>query len=450
MRRFFAAALVILAATDALADASAGSTGGQVLEIGTGARSSARGDAEVAWAESVYGVFYNPAGIAGAARPEMGVLYHGLHGDMGYSFLGAMQPLGRGRSMALTVSYLDYGTIQRTTITSGLSNVVTGEASAQSGVFTAAYAAPIGERIDVGVGLKGVSERFDRHSASAFAIDLGAILRAPVDGLTAGISIANIGTDFGYVRRDEELPLTGRLGGGFRSADDRWGIAADVVWVKSQSVEGKAGGEYWVWPGRFVLRSGINTASQVGSGLTFGLGLTFSSIALDYSFIPATEIGSTHNVSLTYQFLSREVNAPVPKAPAAVDGRNVLKRELDRIESGRDRIFVEPFRMMQGPAKQEFLGAAIRDIFTARWSERELLAEDIESARFLLVGEYWIDEEIDEIVVRAKIMSGIRLVTALEWRSIMSGRGIDDLWTRMMEETDAALRDAIRRGGTLS
>ncbi len=374
---------------------NAGTNGAAFLELGVGARAAGMGEANTAWADDVYGIYFNPAGIARARRPQVGLLYNHLFQDINYSFIGGVYPLRDGGTLGATLLYVDFGSVDRTTIASGVANRVIGTATASDLAFSLTYARALMRYLDVGVTAKIINERLDRFEATAGAVDVGLKWHWPLEGLTMGLSVANIGTRLQFVREEEELPITVRLGGAWRSSTGRFGIATDAVWVKNQDVEIKAGGELWVLPERFALRVGANSANDVGTGLTAGAGFRWEDLALDYAYEPAGAAGSENQVSLTWDFGAAR--------PAPSWEERPPKPQRERIEENLRKLWVRPFAYRGGPPRYDWFGLATMEIFRHDWSPAGLVGVQPAEARFRLEGEYTV--EGDQVLMKA-VLSG--------------------------------------------
>lgn len=304
--RAFALVLTLLLLGIVAAPAAAGSggtTGAPFLLLGTGSRTAALGQANAAWSDDVYGMAYNPAGIATVGRQEIGFAYNALIADLDYNYIAYLLPFRAGGTLGLSFQYVDLGTVERREVLAGGSpSSVLGSASANDIAFSATYARTVTSFLDLGASVKVVHETLDNASASAFAVDLGARWRPPVPGLTIGVSITNFGTSLQFFREREDLPLTLRAGVGYRAPGGRWGVVGDVYYVRNHDLDGGVGAEWWVWPEHLVLRAGANTTTDEGSGLSLGAGFRWQDIALDYAWVPYGELGDQNTVALSYQF----------------------------------------------------------------------------------------------------------------------------------------------------
>lgn len=384
---------------------AAGSTGAAFLEIGAGPRAGAMGEANSAWANDVYGLYFNPAGAARAARNEVGFVYQNLIGDIDFNHIAYMQPLrSMGGTFGASFTYVDLGRANRTTIASSATNSYLGTFESHDLALSLSYARPFRSWLDLGGTLKFVNERLDNQAASAVAVDLGAVWYPPVQGLTFGLSLSNLGSSLQFIRESDELPLTFRAGAGWRAPSRRWGLVSDFVIVRRQEVEGKFGGEFWVLPERLALRGGFNTSNDADNGYTVGGAFHWNDLAVDYSFQPYGDLGDGHQVSLTYQFgelrksQGGSVAAP-PEAgrPARIEqtyGKPDPPLAATIISSDAPRVFVKPFLLQSGATSDAWIGTAIPEVFNHKWKGQRVLTPEKGMARYTIQGDYWIMDKM--------------------------------------------------------
>jgi len=372
---------------------SAGSTGAAFLELGIGARAAGRGFADCAWADDVYGVYFNPAGIATLKRQELGFTHNTMFLDLDYNTLGFVYPFEDQGAIALNALYVDLGSVERREIAAGGGPTgILGNANGWDFALSGTYARTVTEFLDLGMTLKFINESLDDYSASAVAVDLGAKWRPPVPGFTVGVSLSNIGTRLKFVSEREELPITLRTGLGYRSPGGRWGVAGDLIYTKNQDLDGAIGGEVWVWPEHLAFRAGANSTADIANGFTIGAGFKWSDLTFDYAFIPFGDIGDQNLISLAYQFgaprervyrRTERRQAETSKPTATVIQQPV---STQRVLYGA---WILPLRYEAGPADYEWLAFATAEVISSDWKSQNALANSLESARFKVEGMCW-------------------------------------------------------------
>lgn len=419
--------------SSARADSAAGSTAASFLELGSGARAAAMGNAYAAWSDDVYGLYFNPAGPARIRRKELGFVHNTLFQDLSYSYLGYLHPLGSRGTLGLNAAYVDLGSVQRTTIASGQNNQTLGTASGSDWMVGLSYSRPLRSFLDLGVTLKVLQEKLDDASATAFAADFGALFHPPVRGLTVGLSLANLGTRLQFDRDEEELPLTLRTAVGYRTPNERWGLSAEMDWTKNQEISGSVGGEFWILPRHLAFRTGFNSGVDVDNGFSAGAAFRWNDLTLDYAFVPFGELGDQHQVSLTYDFgaertLPGGAPAPVPEdqAPSTRSATTPVYQPSPPVRPDENWIapqvtgeapalaYVFPFTYQSGPEEHQWLSEGFREIFWHDWRKAGVAAAAPNAARFQLKGDYWVVGDI--IIVTANLYDeGYRKKT-FQWR----------------------------------
>lgn len=323
------AALVIAGLTLALPSSSSaglttapGTSAAAFLDLGYGARAIALGEAFVSAADDVSAVHYNPAGLAYPAfaidprqqgRPyEMLLSESLLVQDVQMTQMGlVMRPFG------LSVTRLSLGGIEART-------AETAQPDATLGASDLAVAATAARQI-LGVGF-GASARFVReaigsNSASAYAVDLGALKRFEGTPLSVGAGVANVGTKMRYLDQAAPLPTVVRLGATYGlTRQFPHALTLELDQPRDDNPVLRLGAEYAGF-GPLSLRFGWQTqsAAQRAAALGKNLGTTASGISefyglslgaglrtqfgdFDYAIVPYGELGTAQRFSYAYNF----------------------------------------------------------------------------------------------------------------------------------------------------
>lgn len=407
-------AMVMLVVLEGSGKAAARTTGAAFLSQSVSARAAAMGDANTAWADDVYGMWFNPAGIATVPRQEVGFQYNSYALDMSHNFLGYLHPFSRS-ALAVSLQYVDLGSIERTTVLNGAA-VRAGNASANDLALGVTYARTMGRSVDLGVTAKVISEHLDNFSATAVAVDLGAKWRVPVDGLTVGISLRNLGSSMRFVQQDEVLPLSLRLGAGYRSSNERWGIATDLDFTRGQNMGGHVGGEYWVWDHHLALRGGFTRAAGDGSGVTLGSAFRWQDLQLDYAYRPSGVIGDQHQVGLTYEF-GAAVKAEGSLTAAPASSSPPVRSARPAVDAIRqNRVHVEPFAMrVADPPGTAWLADATTTVMRQAIAHGQPLGDN---------GRYWLTGDCIAVDGRFFLTANLNTPTR---RIALSAEGSPDL-----------------------
>jgi len=285
-------------------DPSAGTTGFDFLRITPTAREAALGGASVGAALSPMGFWFSPAHALSAESPRAHVGYlsyvAGIHiGSAAYS-----QPVGTDKGIGFGVYYLNSGTMKRTN-----------EHGEELGTFGVSYAdlnlsgaMRLGDAAAMGVAVQGLYGSIDTFFTMGLAGNVGATYRLPVDGLTAGLAVKNVGYQLKAFQTDRDpLPIDFGVGLGYQP-NPALNLALDVHKPIDNRINVRAGVEGWV-ADLLAVRVGYTTEGidlQAGggedilAGVTTGLGFRWHGYQLDYCFIPMVELGVAHRLSLAF------------------------------------------------------------------------------------------------------------------------------------------------------
>jgi long-subunit fatty acid transport protein len=285
-------------------DPNAGTAGFDFLRITPTAREAALGGAAVGAAPSPMGFWFSPAHALSAESPRAHVGYlnyvAGIHiGSAAYS-----QPVATDKGVGFGVVYLNSGTMKRTN-----------ESGDELGTFGVSFAdlnlsgaMRFGDALVVGVGAQGLYGSIDTFFTVGLAGNVGATYRLPVDGLTAGLAVKNLGLQLkAFQTNRDPLPIDFGLGLGYQP-NPSLNLALDAHKPIDNRVSVRAGVEGWV-ADLLALRVGYNSdgvdlksggGSDILAGLSTGLGVRYRGYQLDYCFIPMVELGVAHRLSLAF------------------------------------------------------------------------------------------------------------------------------------------------------
>jgi hypothetical protein len=324
-----------------------GTTTAQFLEFGYNSAGNAMGEAQVSVENDLSSLYWNPASLGNLLSSQIQITYLPWIEDINSSYVGAglMHPsLG---TFALSFYQTSYGEEKVTTVAR---QEGTGEKfDGQDMCIAASYGRKLATWFSFGASLKYVQSRIWHETASAVAVDLGAIVNTwffnwtgkPGDGLNIGMSISNYGTRMKYdgidlkeivdispfeegnyaftAARFEtaewELPLIARIGASINpivSERHRLTVATDFLHANNNSEFINAGEQYsYKFPalGELFLRGGYKGIMMEDSqyGLTLGFGMLINylgnkAIKFDYAFRDTGILGGMHSYSLGFIF----------------------------------------------------------------------------------------------------------------------------------------------------
>ena len=184
-------AVIFACANHGVKAAGPGTSAATFLTLGFGARPLALGESFVALADDVSALHYNPAGLA---FPSQGAPYemlfsHALHiQDIKMTQAGFLR-----RPLGVSITHLTLDGIERRTSE-------TAQPEGHFGASDLALAVSYGRRWEgtgLGVTTKLVRQQIGEYSATAYAVDLGALRRLERWPVSLGAGLANLGTPRG-------------------------------------------------------------------------------------------------------------------------------------------------------------------------------------------------------------------------------------------------------------
>jgi hypothetical protein len=290
---------------------NSGTSSFSFLNIPTGARATAMGEAFTSVPNDIQGLVYNPACLATMAASQLS--FQGLDYVSNINQeTAAFGHAGRDEELSwgLLTDYLGVGDITRTVATLSPS----GDGFTENGTFStydmmlgASLAGPLWvEGLSIGTTLKFLRESLADASSNGAAFDAGLIYQGNVErSWNVGASVQNIGYASKFADAAVQLPWAFRVGASGQPFA-QWLFSSDFVKRQDTSGAFNVGAE--VTPKKFFsMRVGyiyaFNSPDLGGlSNFTAGLGFRWNQMSLDYAFVPLGDLGYTHRVSLNFRF----------------------------------------------------------------------------------------------------------------------------------------------------
>ncbi len=168
----------------------------QFLKLEVGAEAAALGGAYVAGVDDLSALFWNPAGLSHISGSSFYGTYTSLYAGIQHGYVAYGMPLGRSDYLGVSVTYLNSGEMEVTTL----------EYPEGSGeIFTVSdlavglsYSRKLTDRLSVGATVKFVNETIWRESASTFGFDIGSQFDTGIKGVKLGMAITNFSTKFKF------------------------------------------------------------------------------------------------------------------------------------------------------------------------------------------------------------------------------------------------------------
>lgn len=311
MKRGWGILLVILIMCcligNAFASSKVGTSGAQFLKVGVGGRATAMGGVYTGVADDVSALYWNPGGLGGIKSTEVLYTYNNWFQDITHHFVAGAVPTQVG-VFGLGITMLGMDDLEKRT-----TDTVDAEGTfkAQDMAIAIAYGKEITETLMVGGSLKMLSSEIDDESASGMAVDLGALMKTAVQGLNVGLAITNLGSEYKFINEGDPLPMTIKLGAGYKILNDALTLAADVIYPNDNDMLFGAGLEYALKFGQgglLAMRAGYKTGVDTGelSGLGAGVGINWpmfgQTFGLDFAWTPYGDLGDAMRGSFSLKF----------------------------------------------------------------------------------------------------------------------------------------------------
>lgn len=304
----YALAMVLMAlglgGTPALGQNKVGTTSATFLNAGIDARGAAMGNAQVAIADRVSALHWNPAGIAKITGHAAAFTHADWFLDTQLQNVGVVLNGGQMGNLGLSLTAYNYGEIEVTRV-----DVPEGTGEMFSPLDLAlglTYARNLTTRFALGGTARYVRQTIWNSSATGFAVDLGVNYRTDFRNMRIGMAITNFGTDMQMSGKDLRvahdtdpnnagnndrlparmetdswpMPLNFRVGLAMdlvSSSSQIITLAADAQQPNDQSASVNAGLEYTFRQLVFLrggYRQAFSTITEDG-GLALGFGLAY-------------------------------------------------------------------------------------------------------------------------------------------------------------------------------
>jgi len=278
-------------------DEYTGITSANFLKLDVGARQAAMAGAFVGVGDDVNTINYNPAGLLEIGTISITAMHNQWFQTIKYEHLGYAQKVWWGGVIGGSVEYLHMRDIKGSLV----GNKPTGDFTAWDSCLTFSYAHPWNERFSIGANFKIIYEKIEQEDASTIAFDFGTFYKTPIDNLSFGLSLQNLGSGLKFIQDKSDLPMNLKGGASVKLLDDHLLIVLDVNKPIDNDLNLRLGFEYWLID-TFAMRGGYRTDIEICSGFSGGLGLKVMNYHLDYGFVPYSELGDTHRISLSMKF----------------------------------------------------------------------------------------------------------------------------------------------------
>lgn len=335
MKRLYFLVILVSACSLMFGQTKVGSTAAPFLSIGIGPRAVGMGGAFTATANDITALYWNPAGVARMGGSGAYFSHTKWFADINFNYAAAMLSLGDWGTVGGSVTVLDYGETEITTVKEP--DGTGAKYGAKDLAMGLHYAMNLTDRFSIGGTVKYVQQSIWNTSASTVAFDLGVLFLSEIYGLRIGATISNFGGDMTmdgkdlYVLYDIDpgifgnndqilaklktdpypLPLTFKVGAAMdviNSSDLRLTLGVDALHPSDNSESINVGGEV-VYKNLIALRGGYKSLflDNAEEGLTLGVGLNYDispnlGLSVDYAYQEFGLLKNTQFFSLGIRF----------------------------------------------------------------------------------------------------------------------------------------------------
>ena len=301
------AILILVGVQSADAGNRSGTVSEQFLKLGTSARAIGMGGAQVAIAEGVSSIAYNPAGLMAITDYGFAASYTSLYADISHEYVGLAKSIPGLGVIGASLVMLSTDEMIETTPAAPEGTGRTFRAS--DFAFSVAFARQVTDQFRVGINGKIIkSYLFDTElGASSFAFDIGTLYDIPLLNSHIGVSLTNIGKDVKFINETYSLPTALRFGvlyDALKQQDQSLVTTLQITRVNDADEQYNVGAEY-MYSNMFFLRGGYKFAYDQ-EDITAGFGVKLNSLGvnstLDYGFNNFKYLPGTHTFTLEIQF----------------------------------------------------------------------------------------------------------------------------------------------------
>ena len=304
--------VMYVAVRPSYAGVAIGGSTGDFLQFEVGGRPAGMGGAQVSSASGVMAQFWNPAGLASLERPQVGGMHATWLGNLSYEWLGYAKPVNpRFGVGSLSITYFHMPGIQGA---DEFGNP-TGEFRVYDMAVTAGLAKPLGRHFAVGANAKMIRQNLATVSATGFAVDLGTSMMT--HGATFAAVVQNLGPSLSYDGASYPLSRQIRFGVSREWMSGKLLLGADYNMPSDYFDDARFGAELRAHPNvslRMGYRHEFGEIDDPAEGFSYGLGVHFGPLNVDYALTPDNDFSDVHRLSFGYSFGS-SAKETEPKQP---------------------------------------------------------------------------------------------------------------------------------------
>lgn len=302
---FFRVLILLFAICYSLLSAvyAVGNNSAEFLLIPKTARASAMAGAVSSCGDDSATIFYNPAGTAFLKEKNVTLSHSEWLEDINFENISVNLPLKNKFSFGAGFEYLGISEIKgQETQLSSQRNFNSYDFSGITGI---SYL--FNKNFSAGAAARYIEEKIDDEKSQACSFDIGTIYRKKINShknFSLAVTVQNIPLiKPQFIDKKEELPAKFVAGGSYKPLGEMMLLSTDMILIKNSKPAANFGCEVLIYDmlsGRLGYK--FDPAYETSSRLTFGIGIVFTSLSVDYAYLPFESLTDTHIFSLNYKF----------------------------------------------------------------------------------------------------------------------------------------------------
>jgi flagellar motor protein MotB len=227
-------------------------------------------------------------------------------------------------------------------------NYLKGEGSQNTWLINLAYSKNLNQNLSQGISLKYIYDKVIDDVGNGVGIDAG-IHYLIKEKIGIGASLQNIGYGIKYKNKTYKMPVLAKFGI-FYPFPDYLNIFSDIVYELNKEIEYHFGIEFYKGPG--AIRIGYRSGPQEEElgGFTFGAGIKWERIRVEYAFVPYSFLGTTHR-----WFLNFDHTLYIPKSELSIDVIDKETKEKVEADIEFEGIIKGKYHLKEGKFKKKNL-----------------------------------------------------------------------------------------------
>jgi len=265
----------------------AGDTGMSLLLLAPSARIAALGGGGFAHYAGSSSQWSNPSSITQAGEHSAEFTHTEWIEGITHEYASFVTGLNTG-TLGMSVQLLDSGDIEGR----DPFGAYTGIYSITTAGVSVSYAAPLGDRLSLGVAARSLYQKVAEETAGGYAFDIGLTMNTSFDGLRFGAVARNYGRMSKLLDERTELPGTIGIGGAYTGILPRYlrryTVMTDFIFPRYGNNSVRVGFEVEALE-HFVLRLGYRDDSYF-EDMIYGIGFSWARVAADIAYSPMNDV----------------------------------------------------------------------------------------------------------------------------------------------------------------